>query len=525
MSGSSRRPVWIRWLRAIVIGPFRAIGELLGLVLFAKEYGDRQASEARRSELRHRRKGLLIGLPAFLTVIAVISISSWAWASRSSVLNRYSERASDRLSQSMAGDTADLRSIETLGNRIFDQGVRTNPELALEYCKLLAKEKRLEQANIVIAQLAPNNAPGYRPAHAQRAIAFSNLLTQGASPTYLPTLLWHLQQAGQPESESLWLAWANYYRLEGKLDQCVQALESAAVLNPSHWFSVADLYVLDQKPELAKKALANGVTAFRLAIARDPLSIDDRVQLALAQARGGDTEQADGTLKTGLELMPGNQSLLNAQAQLALAGLERRYAQAKSVGEMLDVLRQMRDAMTDPTGVYERVVDVYRAAKDTKEKESVLRYLSESMETIGPDPTLYFTRSILAVIEERIEDAKKDLETALELKPDHGSSLNNLAWLLATREPKDIQRAKLLAKKAIETNEQIATYRDTLGAILLESNEIPEAIEQLESALARTAMRERYKLHQKLARAYGMLGNERLAKLHQDKSEPAMEQR
>ena len=525
MSGSSRRTVWIRWLTAIVIGPFRAIGELLGLVWFAKDFGDREASEARRFQLRHRRMGLLFGLPAFLTMLAVISVSSWAWASRSSVLNRYSERATDRLTESFAGDPADLRSIQTLGNRIFDQGVRTNPELALEYCKLLAKENRLEQANILIAQLAPNNAPGYRPAHAQRAIAFSNLLTKGASPTYLPTLLWHLQQAGQPESESLWLAWANYYRLEGKLDQCVQALESAAVLNPSHWFSVADLYVLDQKPELAKKAIANGVTAFRLAIAKDPLSVDDRVQLALAQARGGDVEQAYGTLKSGLDLLPGNQSLLNATAQLALAQLERRYTQAKTVSEMLEVLRQMRDAMTYPTGVYERVVDVYRVAKGVEEKESVFQYLSESMQAKGPDPTLYFTRSILAVIEERIEDAKKDLETALELKPDHGSSLNNLAWLLATREPKDIQRAKLLAKKAIETNEQIATYRDTLGAILLESNEIPEAIEQLESALARTSMRERYKLHQKLARAYGMLGNERLAKLHQDKSEPVTEQR
>lgn len=525
MSDPSRRPVWLKWLSAIVIGPFRATGELLGLVRLAKEYGGAGASEARVRQLRHRRLSLLLGLPAFLTLIAVLSFSSWAWASRSSVLNRYSERVSDHLSQSLEGDSADLRSIETLSNRLFDQGVRANPELALEYCKLLAKETRLEEANSVIAQLAPNNAPGYRPAHAQRAIAFSNLLTQGASPTYLPTLLWHLQQAGQPETESLWLAWANYYRLEGKLDQCVQALESAAVLNPSHWFSVADLYVLDQKPELAKKALANGVNAFRLAIARDPLSVEDRVQLALAQARGGDTEQASGTLKSGLELLPGNQALLNAQSQLALAQLERRYGQAKSVPEKLEILRQMRDAMSEPSSVYQRVVDVYRVARDAKEKELVAAFLTESLQVKGPDPTLYFTRSILAVMEERIEDAKQELEAALEQYPEHGLSLNNLAWLLATREPKDIPRAKSLAKRAIATNEQIATYRDTLGAILLESNEIPEAIEQLESALARTAPSERYKLHQKLARAYGALGNESLAKLHRDKSDPTTGQR
>ena len=121
MSGSSRRTVWIRWLTAIVIGPIRAIGDLLGLARLAKDYGDHEASEARKLQLRHRRIGLLFGLPAFLTMLAFISVSSWAWASRSSVLNRYSERATERLSKSLAGDSEDLRSIETLGNRIFDQ--------------------------------------------------------------------------------------------------------------------------------------------------------------------------------------------------------------------------------------------------------------------------------------------------------------------------------------------------------------------------------------------------------------------
>jgi hypothetical protein len=47
---------------------------------------------------------------------------------------------------------------------------------------------------------------------------------------------------------------------------------------------------------------------------------------------------------------------------------------------------------------------------------------------------------------------------------------------------------------------------------------VPQAIEQLESALARTPASERYKLHEKLSKAYGLIGNDQLAKLHQEKS-------
>ena len=174
--------------------------------------------------------------------------------------------------------------------------------------------------------------------------------------------------------------------------------------------------------------------------------------------------------------------------------------------------------MPDATNVYQRTVEVYRLARTTDLSDSVKSFLAESLTAKGPNPALYFSKSVIAIIDERFDDAKAELEQAIDKFPDHGLSLNNLAWLLATKEPKDIARAKNLAQRAIETNSDIPTYRDTLGAILLESNEVPQAIEQLESALARTPATERYKLHEKLSKAYGLIGNDQLAKLHQEKS-------
>lgn len=514
-------PFWLRWIVSLVVGPFRAIGELFGLARLATEYGSGADSATRIAQLKTRRMAFLLGLPAFLLLTTSTALSVWNRGVKSQVINLYTERFSALLNANTSSgleSTIDRVSTNLLALRVFHDGFRASPDVALNYCKWLAQDKKLVKANSLMAQLAPNNSPGYPPAHAQRAIAFSNLLTAGVSSNYLPTLLWHLQQAGEPDSESIWLAWANYYRLEGKIDGSVGALESAAAFNPSHWFSVADLYLLDQKPDLARKAISNAINAFRLELARDPLSTNARIQLALAHARGGEVQLASDTLQTGLDLSPENQALLEARVQLDVAFIEQRYLQSKSVAEKLDCLRELRDKVPDATNVYQRTVEVYRLAQSTDLSDSVKSFLAESLTVKGPNPALYFSKSVIAIIDERFDDARAELEQAIDKFPGHGLSLNNLAWLLATKEPKDIARAKNLAQRAIETNSDIPTYRDTLGAILLESNEVPQAIEQLESALARTPATERYKLHEKLSKAYGLIGNDQLAKLHQEKS-------
>ena len=521
MNQPGNRPFWLRWIVAIVVSSFRASCELLGLARLATKYGSGGNSVTQVAQLRTRRTAFLLGLPAFLIFTASMACSLWSRGVKSQVINRYTERFAALLDEEQPRTpqaNSDRKPTDRLALRVFHDGFRASPNVALSYCKWLAQDKKLVQANSLMAQLAPNNAPGYPPAHAQRAIAFSNLLTAGVSSNYLSTLLWHLQQAGEPDSESIWLAWANYYRLEGKLDGSVRALESAAAFNPSHWFSVADLYVLDQKPEIARKAINNAINAFRLELARDPLSTNARIQLALAHARGGEAQAASDTLQTGMDLLPGNKALIEARMQLDIAFIEQRYLQSKTVAEKLECLLKMRDKVSDVTSVYQRTVEVYRLAQTTDSTDAVKDFLDESLTVQGPNPALYFSKSVIAIIDERFDDAKTELEQAIDKFPDHGLSLNNLAWLLATKEPKDIARAKNLAQRAIETNSDIPTYRDTLGAILLESNEVPQAIEQLESALARTPASERYKLHEKLSKAYGLIGNDQLAKLHQEKS-------
>ena len=225
----------------------------------------------------------------------------------------------------------DAKRAERLSQRVFHEGLRDAPSSAMDYCNFLAAQKDLLQANSILETLAPDDAPGYPAAHLQRAIGYSNLLSQGASDRYLPILSWHLKQAGDPSTEAHWLAWANYFRLTGQIDRSVQSLESVANINPSHWFSVADLYVLDGKPDLAKRSLLMASNAYRLRLGNNPLSIPDRLQLVMAQARSGDYQQASVTLQAGLELDPKSDELLAAKLQLENIALEQSLQKAPGV--------------------------------------------------------------------------------------------------------------------------------------------------------------------------------------------------
>ena len=394
------------------------------------------------------------------------------------------------------------------------------PEAALDYSRFLASHDELLKANAIIEQIAPDDTPGLPAAHEQRAIAFSKLLSRGASSDYLRTLGWHLKQAGDPNSEGLWLAWANYYRLSGQIDRSVRALEGAATTNPDHWFSAADLYLLDGNMDFAKRSLIAAANAYRLRLGKNPLSIEDRVQLALALARLGEHSQASETLRAGLELAPGNAVLLKGANQLEIAKLEQRFLQSDSFAERLDSLREMLTKSQDPSNVYPKTVDLWRRTQSQQDRDAIKAFLDEALNNFGPNPNLYFAKSVFLLAEQKIPESKAILELTIQSYPEHGLSLNNLAWLLANQQPKDLPRAKEMAERAVASNPSIPTFHDTLGAIYLDLNDLPRAIQQLEIALADTPVKDRYKIHEKLARAYESVGNRAIAELHREKSKP-----
>jgi len=495
-------------LQNLIAAPFRAAGELFGL--FSKSQTSVLTPEllAARS---NRRRGLMAGLPACMAFFIAMGVVAWGASNRNRIANQYIEKLSVAISDTNA------QLADRIGRRVFEPGVRNIPSAAMDYCSFLASQKDLFQANRIIEKIASDDTPGYPPAHAQRAVAYSNLLSQGAGDRYLPILLWHLKQAGDPASESMWMAWANYYRLSGQIDRTVLALESAAFFNPVHWFSVADLYMLDGNTEQAKRALASASNTFRSRLSKDPLSIQDRLQLAIAQARNGEFQQAAQTIKTGLELEPGNSDLTSANAQLEMMRLDQSLKQAAKVTQKLAIAKEMVNRSDDPSGPYQATVEIYQQASSLEDKNLVADFLQECLVEKGSNASLMFSQSVILLDQGKLAEARKKLQDAVEEFPDHGLSLNNLAWLLATQNPMDLEQAKRFAQRAVATNPAIATFHDTLGTIHIALEDWRSAIAELELALAQTPVNARSKIHAKLATAYESIGDPTLANLHRQR--------
>lgn len=499
---------FLQILQNLIAAPIRAAGELFGL--FSINHTSLLTPELLAARNR-RRRILISGIPACMAFFIAMGIVAWGASNRHRIANHYVEKLSAAISD------INPQLADRIGRRVFEPGVRNVPTAAMDYCSFLADQKDIFQANRIIEKIASDDTPGYPPAHAQRAIAYSNLLSQGAGDRYLPILLWHLKQAGDPASESLWIAWANYYRLSGQIDRTILALESAANFNPMHWFSVADLFLLDGNTEQARRALASASSAFRSRLSKDPLSIQDRLHLAVAQSRNGENPQAIQTIKTGLELAPGNSELIAANAQLEMLRLEQSLKQATKVSQKLAIAKDMVSKTDDPSTAYQATVEIYQQASTVDDKNLVVDFLRECLDTKGPNASLMFSQSVILLDQGKRAEARRKLQDAVEAFPDHGLSLNNLAWLLATQEPKDLQQAKRFALQAVASNPTIATFHDTLGTIHIELEDWRSAIAELELALAQTPINARAKIHAKLATAYDSVGDPTLAKLHRER--------
>ncbi|MCY3005131.1 MAG: tetratricopeptide repeat protein [Planctomycetota bacterium] len=498
---------YLRYLQHLAAAPLRATAELLGLF----SLGNHATRQAVHFEKRRKRSLMLFaGLPAVCCSLAAIGLATWGATNRTKLNTRYS----DKLTEAMAEPDA-IRA-QRLGHRVFQRGLRNLPSPAMDYCNFLAIQKDLLRANSILEKLAPDDAPGYPAAHLQRAIGYSNLLSQGANDRYLPTLAWHLKQAGDPSTEGHWLAWANYWRLTGQIDRSVQSLESVANINPIHWFSVADLYLLDGKPDLARRSLLMASNAYRLRLGNNPLSTQDRLQLVMAQARSGEYPQASATLQAGLELNPQSDELLRAKTQLDTLGLEQAFQEAAELPKKLSLLREIVAKSQDRSKVYQRAIDLYRIAANEQQKSSIFEMLNESLKLYGPTPSLLFAQSMILIDEGKPSEAKQKLHEAIKAFPDHGPSLNNLAWLLANEEPRDLDQAKELAQRAVASDPQMGNFHDTLGTIFLELKDWRSAIQELELALAQTPVNARSKIHAKLAISYEAIGETSLAAMHKD---------
>ncbi len=113
-------------------------------------------------------------------------------------------------------------------------------------------------------------------------------------------------------------------------------------------------------------------------------------------------------------------------------------------------------------------------------------YLDQKIEKTTEDAVLYWLVGNVYYERQELAKAASAYEAALVLNPDNPDVLNNLAWLLATGDDRDLRdppRALALARAAIQIKKAPHIW-DTLAQSLFANGRIEEAIEAEQRALS-----------------------------------------
>ncbi len=130
--------------------------------------------------------------------------------------------------------------------------------------------------------------------------------------------------------------------------------------------------------------------------------------------------------------------------------------------------------------------------------------------------TIHFLLGLDAFSRGRSDEARLHWEQALRLDPNAAIVANNLAWVLANAESPNLTRALELAERAVEARPKQPSFRGTRGIVLMKLRRWPEALTDLEAALAGDP--NSGELHVVLAQVYEKLGSPELASQHRDRA-------
>jgi uncharacterized protein HemY len=460
---------------------------------------------------RRRQRQLLWGIPAVVVSIFFASVLADRRSTYELLKIQYFKTFEETEAKKEYG------AARLLAYRLIRNGVRAAPEAAFRYCKLLAADNDIERANAVIETLAPNDAPGYAPAHAQRAIAHAGMLARGVNPkNVLDPLLWHLNQSNDRKDEKLALAWATYYQATQQFPEAVRHLAIAAQANSEHWFSIANIMVARGDNQSAREALRYAEEEYRRKVGDDPLSLPSRILLLQAQIRLRRFEEAQQTLNAGLGFYPDSPELKQAQGTLEGAKLIVMQESDQPEEKLFEQAMLVLTYPDQQEVALDRMVNMYPKMGPTNRQK--IRDILEQKAVENPSKALVqLSLSTLAIIDKRTDDAIALLEKTIELDDRIHIAKNNLAWLLAEREPPDMERAIQLAEDAVADVPNSPNYRDTLGMILLKKGDVEKAITELERALPNMPENERQPLYDRLATAYAAIGNASLAETYRSK--------
>ena len=450
------------------------------------------------------RQDLLWGLPALAMILAVIGMTAAAVASSRSISNRYRSKMFDAI------EAKDYPKAKLLCSRLMSGVTEPDSETLLTFADLLGKTNETQRAEAIITKLAPDDAVGNQKAHRMRAVEIAGKTTNVSDPEILKKLRWHLQNSGSatPEINQIW---SMYYLTVGQEELAIRHMELAAKANPQMLLTAADLNKHLGNVAGSNRALREAEAIFTKAIQLDPLNTQARVLLASALIRQEKFEAGEKVLLAGRSIQP-DVLISRAIAECYLLQHDRAVTGNASIGEQLEQLQKALEADVNYLPIYERLIRQYRRQDDKTSKE-IRTLLSGAIAGGESSPLAHFALSNVYMIDGQKDEADWHLQQAYRQDSKFAVIGNNLAWILAHRDPPELDQAFEIIKSVMVEAPGDARFRDTYATILMKQGKDDQAIIEFERALP--GMTDRSTIHQSLAILYRKIGRASIADEHE----------
>jgi tetratricopeptide (TPR) repeat protein len=449
---------------------------------------------------------LLAGLPALVAGVTLL-IALWTSGSNASLASRYEKKADDLYkAQDYPGALVCFKRLLAFAPERAD--VRYNTAVLLEKTGDPARAESMARA------LAPEKQPGYPPAQlwmarhimADRArLAVQANVAEGHLRRFLQAA-----KKDSPEAREAVVRLGELCALTGRLPEAKSYLESTAKDRPE---LLLELARINQQLEDREASLSNARAAMKLARARAEAQPDDRVsRLIWASAATilGDFPTALSVLDRGLALT-GDDVFRKSMASVCLAwAIELEKGGSSKDSERLAVIDRGLAFDAGNAALLAQLANIM-GTKGTEADKA--RVSLRSQLAVGKNIAMsHFLLGNDAWARDKPDEARIHWEEAYKLDPKMPIVTNNLAWLLAFREPTDVPRALTLIENALILTPNDTRLRGTHGQILTKAGRWKEAIAEMEIALrgGQTSA----DLHSSLADSYEHLGMHDMALEH-----------
>jgi tetratricopeptide (TPR) repeat protein len=458
-----------------------------------------------------RRLRLYRGFPSLAIVIVLLGAFAYSLAISGSIANRY------RTAMQQAMVASDFKQAAILGGRLVSQREQVDPATRMTYALALQQSGEVTRGEAILADLAPDDQPGFQPAHRLRAASVASQLRGKSDTEILDRLRWHLENSGSELNATVEKLWTAYYVTVGQPELGIPHMEAAAQADPKLYSSLANLFSQVGNKPAENRALREAEAYLLDRLEADPLLREERIQLAITQVRLGKWEPAEATILQGVQLHD-DETMRRSAAEYYLYLYDQELRdEPENMAMHFELLQKALGQDAFFIDIYERLITFYRRALATEEAEKV-RHQLEALLIEGKSPALaHFALGSIYQLQGNTTKSQFHFFQAYRLDARYPVITNNLAWAIAQSPEADLPRALELAQNAVRASPQDPRFRETLATVLMKMGRDHEAVAEFEAILSVAA--DPASIHRNLGELYGKLDQAPLAQKHREKAE------